>query len=100
MLDLKGKYDYIIWFLPFVLKNPHKLWGLPMKYFCPEKMLSHSYNLLNQNGQMLIINQGELEAKAQKELLNELNIKYLELGEVESEYFKYQNKRFGFLIKK
>ena len=100
LLNINKKYDYIIWFLPFVIKDPHIYWGLPKKYFYPPKLLNHAYNLLNAKGEMLIINQGELEAEAQKELLNELNINYLELGEVESEYFKYQNKRFGFLIKK
>ena len=37
LLDLKNKYDYIIWFLPFVIKEPHIYWGLPKKYFYPEK---------------------------------------------------------------
>lgn len=100
LLNLKGKYDYIIWFLPFVLKNPHKLWGLPMKYFCPEKMLSHSYDLLNQNGQMLIINQGEKEAHAQEELFRKLGIEYKKLDEISSNHFAYINKRFGFIVNK
>ena len=65
-MDLKDKYDYIIWFLPFVLYEPHKYWGLPKKYFYPEKLLDHAYNLLNQNGEMLIVNQGEKEFEVQK----------------------------------
>ena len=49
---------------------------------------------------MLIINQGEIEARAQKEFLKELNIKFQELGEIKSPFFEYKNKRFGFIIRK
>lgn len=100
LLDIDKKYDYITWFLPFVVVEPLIYWGLPKKYFCPEKLLAHAYSLLSQNGEMLIINQASLEAEAQKELLDKLNIPYKELGEVKSEFFEYKNQRFGFLIKK
>ena len=100
LLNINEKYDYIIWFLPFVLEEPHLFWGLPKKYFYPQKLLSHAYSLLNQNGQLLIINQGEEEAKAQKSMLEKLGIRYTSLGEIKSDYFEYKYKRFGFLISK
>ena len=100
LLDIKDKYDYIIWFLPFVTAEPLRYWGLPMRYFCPEKLLKHAYNLLNNNGQLLIINQTKEEAKVQKQLLQNLNIKFTELGEVKSVHLKYKYERFGFLIDK
>lgn len=100
VLDVSKKYDYIIWFLPFVFVEPHLKWGLPLSFFQPEKLLSHVYNLLEINGQMLIVNQGEIEAQEQRALLNKLNIKYEYLGEIESPYFQYKNKRYGFLVSK
>lgn len=100
LLDVTGDYDYITWFLPFVHKTPLKLWGLPERYFCPEKLLTHAYNLLNQGGQMLIVNQGEKERDIQKELFEKLEMPYIELGEIESEFFAYKNKRYGFYCKK
>ena len=100
LLDITGGYDYITWFLPFVHKTPLKLWGLPERYFCPEKLLIHAYNLLNDGGQMLVVNQGEKERDIQKELFDKLNIPYQELGEIKSESFSYKNKRYGFLCKK
>ena len=100
LLDLKDKYDYIIWFLPFVIYEPHKYWGLPKKYFYPEKLLDHAYSLLNPNGEMLIVNQGEKEFEVQKGLLRKLNIKYKDLGEIKNDYFEYQNKRYGLVVKK
>ena len=100
LLNINKNYDYIIWFLPFVIIEPHKYWGLPKKYFYPEKLLKHAYNLLNENGQLLIINQGEYEKNIQKNLLEKLNIPYKYIDEIDNKYFKYKNKRFGFLIKK
>ena len=100
LLDLEGEYDYITWFLPFVTIKPLQYWGLPKKYFCPEKMLLKAYSLLKVGGEMLIINQGEEEAGVQKKLLEELGFLHKELGEVKSEFFEYKNKRFGFLVKK
>ena len=100
LLNLDEKYDYIIWFLPFILIEPLIYWGLPKRHFCPEKLLKHAYSLLKQNGQMLIINQGEEEYCEQKRLLEVLKIPYHDIAEIESEYFQYENKRFGVLVKK
>lgn len=99
-LNINDKYDYITWFLPFVINYPHKMWGLPQKYFYPKRLLSHAINLLNTGGQLLIINQGEIEANTQKQLLDELNINYKGLGLVSSKSFEYKHKRYGFLINK
>ena len=100
LLDIKEKYDYIIWFLPFVLIEPLIYWGLPRKYFCPKKLLVHAYSLLEENGQMLIINQGEDEANAQAKILQDLNINFIALGKIKNNKFEYQNERFGFFIEK
>ena len=100
LLDLSENYDYIIWFLPFIFKKSHILWGLPEKYFYPEKLLKHAFELLENNGQMLIINQGEKEAQMQENMLKNLNIPYKFLGKIENEFFTYQNERFGYIITK
>lgn len=100
LLNLNKKYDYIIWFLPFVTLKPHKFWGLPEKYFYPEKLLAHAYSLLNDNGQMLIINQGLDEAKIQQEFFKKLEINFEFLGKIQNRFFKFRNDRFGYLIKK
>jgi hypothetical protein len=82
------------------VRDPLVAWGLPRRYFCPKRLLLHAYKQLNSNGQMLIINQGEKEAEVQKGLLEKLKIPYKELGEIKNEYFEYQNKRYGYLVKK
>lgn len=100
VLDINKKYDYIIWILPFVVIDPLIRWGLPRKYFCPEKLLSHAYKILNKDGQMLIINQGEEEKEEQKELLEILNIPYEYKGKVKSRFYDYKRERFAYLINK
>ena len=99
LLDIDKKYDYIVWFLPFVIQEPHEYWGLPKKYFYPETLLVHAYNLLKDKGEMLIINQGEEEAKAQINLLENAKINYKSLGLVESDFYEYNYQRYGYLIK-
>lgn len=90
------KYDYIIWILPFITKTPLVKWGLPLKYFKPPEMLFHAYNLLNDDGELLIINQGEEEYSIQQELIQKTlpNSKYFPLGEVEDGFGVFKNKRF------
>ena len=100
LLDIERDYDFIIWFLPFVTQNPHIYWGLPKKFFMPEKLLQHAYSLLKKQGQLLIVNQGKDEADIQKQMLDKLNIKYEEKGIVKSEFLQYKNDRYAFLIEK
>ena len=76
------------------------MWGLPKKYFYPEKLLNHAFSLLKDKGQMLIVNQGEYEAIEQKKLLDQIGVQYVELGEISSKYLEYRHKRFGFCVKK
>lgn len=96
VLDIKEKYDYITWFLPFVTKFPLKKWGLPQSKFMPERLLSHVYGLLK--NKMLIVNQGEVEAQIQEELLKKLNIPYKYLGVIKSDTYEFKNERHGFII--
>lgn len=98
-LEHNEKYDYIIWILPFVFEYPHLKWGLPSKHFCPEKMLSHAYEILTEGGKMFIVNQGELEYQEQIRLCEKLGIKFKPLGKIESEFYDY-TPRFGVLILK
>ena len=100
LLNVTNKYDYIIWFLPFVVVEPHVYWGLPKKFFYPEKLLAHAYSLLEENGQMLIVNQGKFEAEEQERLFKKLDIPYQDLGIIKSEFYEYQKERYGWLVKK
>ena len=93
-MEHKGKYDYIIWILPFITEYPLVKWGLPLKYFKPEEMLSRAYELLNPNGELLIINQGEEEYKIQQGLNKKLNIKAEYYNEIDDVFNIFKNKRY------
>lgn len=100
LLKHNEKYDYITWFLPFVFEYPHLKWGLPLKHFSPEKMLSHAYCLLNEGGVIFVINQGIDEYNRQKQLCELLNIPYVDVGEINSIFIEYDFKYYLTLIKK
>ena len=89
------KYDYIIWILPFITEYPLLKWGLPLKYFKPEKMLIHAYNSLKPHGEMLIINQGEKEYQIQQELNKNIQTMPIYFGELPDSYGLFMNKRYG-----
>ena len=99
-LEHKGKYNYIIWILPFITEYPLVKWGLPLRYFKPERMLEHAYSLLNTNGELLIINQGEEEYTIQQELYKKLNLKPVLYGETQDNMSLFRNKRFASKIVK
>lgn len=88
-LDTRNIYDYIIWVLPFVVKDPLIKWGLPQKYFQPQKMLLHAYNSINTGGKIFIFNQGEAEFQVQKELCDTNNLPYTAIGCVENDFYTY-----------
>lgn len=98
VLDINKKYNYITWFLPFISEYPLKKWGLPKRFYQPEKLLLHAYDLLDDDGQMLVVNQGEKEALIQKELLEKLKIPYDFLGEIINDKSLYPQQRYGYLI--
>ena len=94
------KYDYIIWILPFITQYPLVKWGLPLKYFKPEKMLLHAYELLKDKGELLIVNQGESEYLIQKQLNQKLGMDARYYGEIEDKFNLFKNKRYCLKIAK
>ena len=97
VMNIKKKYDYIIWILPFVLITPHRYWGLPDKYFIPEQLFEHAYALLNNGGKMFIINQGIEEYEAQKILIKDK--KYLSY-KIKPLFYKYKYDRYLSIVEK
>ena len=99
-LEHNFKYDLIIWILPFITEYPLQRWGLPLKYFKPEEMLYHAYNLLNEKGELLIINQGEEEYKIQQELNKKLSLNAEYFGIIDDKSGLFKNKRCASKITK
>ena len=97
-MNISDKYDYIIWLLPFVTPYPLEQWGLPKNYFMPQRLLEHACEILKK--EMLIVNQGEQEAKIQQTLIDRTGLKYKFLGEIKSSIEIFKNPRYGFLVSK
>lgn len=98
LLDLHGRYDLVIWLLPFVASRPLELWGLPQRFFQPLQLLRHAHARLQPGGRLFIVNQGEAEAEVQAELFAEAGIEATALGEMRSPFSPFRNQRFGWLV--
>lgn len=97
-LEHTGKYDFIIWVLPFISPFPHNCWGLPKKFFKPKDMLEKAFNDLTDDGIMLIVNQGKDEYEIQQQLFDELEIPYMPCGEFKSSFLSLEHKRFVSIV--
>lgn len=65
-----GRYNVISWLLPFVVAEPCLYWGLPLTQFKPATLWQHTVQQLLADGALLLlINQGEAEAEAQRQLI-------------------------------
>jgi hypothetical protein len=58
---LKGAYDFIFAFYPFVSPDPALAWGLPANYGNAEKWLLTFERLLKPGGFVLVVHQGDWE---------------------------------------
>ena len=96
-----NQYDIITWFLPFIIKKPLINWGLPLKYFKPEAMLKHAYNILKQEGIILIVNQSEIETEAQSKIIDNLGLNYTQIAEPYTNFFSpFRHSRYITIVKK
>lgn len=96
-----NKYDFITWFLPFIVKEPLLNWGLPLTHLQPDLMLQHAYKILNSNGIMLVVNQLETEKNIQLKIIQRLGLNYVEIENPYNNIFSpFKYKRYITLIKK
>lgn len=100
LLELEGSYRIIVWILPFVFPGPLQQWGLPSRFFQPLELLNRAWELLSDDGVMLIVNQGEQEAEEQQKLFTTLEIKAKALGEVSSLFSPFRKVRYGWELRK
>lgn len=104
LLAWEQPVDVISHFLPFVFKEPHLAWGLPLDYFNPQAMLNHLLGLLRPGALMIIVNQGAVEAEAQAELLQrasrQVRVQWKSLGQLSARFIEYRYPRYGWLCMK
>lgn len=100
LTEIQGQYSFIIWLLPFIKQEPLRYWGLPDRFFEPEKLLHHAWQLLVPGGKLFIVNQGQEETDIQRKLFEIQNIDAQYLGEITSLFNPYKQSRFGWLVTK
>ena len=69
-----------------------------MSYFKPEKMLLHAKECLIDGGAMFIVNQGESEYWLQKQLCEDLDLHYQEIGIIRSEFSPYKLPHYALIV--
>jgi SAM-dependent methyltransferase len=99
VLDLEDRYAVVTWFLPFVVVEPLDAWGLPRRFFEPQRLLEHVVERLLPGGVLLIVNQGEREAEAQATLLRSVGATFEALGRMQSEVSPFRLQRFGWRVR-
>ncbi|MFC1749511.1 hypothetical protein ACFL2V_11970 [Pseudomonadota bacterium] len=100
LLNIKGSYSVIYWALPFVTPQPLVRWGLPTRFFQPSALLQKAWELLANNGVMLIINQGHHEAEVQQTLFSHIGIEARSTGALSSIFSPFKKTRIGWIIEK
>lgn len=95
LLELTGRYAVITWLLPFVVRGPFVAWGLPARFFEPERLLRHAIERLAPGGVLFIVNQGEEEATVQSSLFGAVGADAESLGRIDSVVSPFKKPRFG-----
>jgi len=90
-------YDLITMLFPFVFIKGHLKWGLPFRRFDPIKLLRDVWDSLKPGGVLIIVNQGEAEHRAQKDMLLSENISPAVAFQHPSQLYHYKLVRYVFV---
>ena len=89
-----GKFDLIAMLFPFVFLRDHLDWGLPLRRFNPVELLRDAWASLKSGGVLVIVNQGEEEHLAQRDMLLAENIQPAAAFQHPSQLYKYKIIRY------
>ncbi len=90
-----GALDAVTMLFPFVFERDHLEWGLPGRLFQPAALLADAWASLKPGGVLIIINQGEAEHHAQRQMLEGLAIPVAAAFRHDSLLFRYDLPRYG-----
>ena len=89
-----GAFHFVTILFPFVFVRDHLNWGLPRGMFAPEQLLANAWASLAPGGLLVIVNQGEAEHDAQREMLMAAGLKPVAAFCHESLLFRYDLLRY------
>jgi SAM-dependent methyltransferase len=87
-------FDFLTMLFPFVFKKDHLNWGLPRAMFAPQQLLADAWDSLKPGGVMIVVNQGEDEHQAQREMMPTANVHPIAAFRHDSLLFQYSLPRF------
>ncbi len=88
-------FDAVTMLFPFVFLKDHLAWGLPRGAFNPAQLLADAWASLKPGGVLILVNQGEAEHTAQREMMTQQNIPVSAAFRHDSLLFEYDLPRFG-----
>lgn len=97
--EQRRSFDAALMLFPFVFVRDHLHWGLPRPRFDPAQLLAAVWRSLRPEGWLIIVNQGEDEHAAQKQLLAGLNVKPIVAFRHESVLYEYDLPRYGLVCR-
>ena len=93
-----GTIDIATMFFPFIFPADSDRWGLPRSLFHPADLLKHVLARLRTGGVLIIANQGEKEANAQRDLLASVGAHSVWSDRFESPFWSYDLPRFVHVV--
>lgn len=81
--------DVVFFFFPFVLEYALVRWGLPRKFFGPERMFAHALESLRPGGTVIIMNHTDAERQKQLEILERCGFEIVKSSAAKSALVDY-----------
>ncbi len=91
---IPGSCDLVTMFFPFVFKNDHLRWGLPLNQFHPQGLLRDAWISLKSGGRLLVVNQGKEEHKQQLDYFKQAGIQVAVNFHMDKILFEYELDRY------
>jgi hypothetical protein len=93
-------FQFVTLLFPFVFLRDHLKWGLPRPMFTPQSLLAEAWASVAPGGLLIIVNQGEAEQAAQREMLQAESIPVVAAFCHESLLFHYRLLRYVFVARR
>lgn len=93
-------YDLALMFFPFIFPTDHLEWGLPGGCFDPMGLLNQAWASLKTGGVLLVVNQGQMEFEAERNMIRQLGVEPATVYQHNSLFYSYEIPRFVQVMKK
>ena len=100
IMQVRGSWGLVTWFLPYVTPGPLISAGLPDRFFDPAAMLTHVWSLVAPGGTLFIMNVDAHEDDYQAELFRRTGINATRLGRIISVFDDDDDENHGWVAHK